>query len=270
MDERSRVEPAGLSYGISTLDRRTGGMRSGENTTVGGDPGHGKSSLMLQAAAANCPNGVPVFLVSLEMTRAQILKRLWSQESGVDAYRVRNAKDSSDQDAGALHEAALRIAEWPLHIYDQSRVRLEQLTGMLRLAIRRHGIKLFAVDFVQLVGASGRDFREQITSATNELTAIAKGEGVHLMLLSQMSRKSHNEFNRAPRLSDLRESGALEQNAHCAVLIHRPWDEGNGRVHTRPAAHGEPGCELIIAKQREGSTSSFPAEFNPKTLTFVG
>ncbi len=268
--ERDRVKPAGLSYGIASLDRRTGGMRPGENTTVGGDPGHGKSSMMLQAAAANCPNDAPVFLVSLEMTKAQILRRLWSQESGVDAYRVRNSKQATPEDVAAISESARRVKEWPLHIYDQSSVRLEQLTGMLRLAIRRHKVKLFAVDFVQIVGANGRDFREQITNATNELTRIAKGEGVHLMLLSQMSRKSHNEFNRAPRLSDLRESGALEQNAHCVVLIHRPWDEANGRVHTRPSADGEPGCELIIAKQREGSTSSFPVEFNSKTLTFVG
>lgn len=270
VSEREQVESPGLPYGIWTLDQRTGGMRPGENTTVGGDPGHGKSSLMLQAATANCPKGVPVFLVSLEMTKAQILKRLWSQESGVDAYRVRNAKQATPEDCAALREAESRVREWPLHIYDQSRVRLEQLTGMLRLAIRHHKVKMFAVDFVQIIGASGRDFREQITNATNELTRIAKGEGVHLMLLSQMSRKSHNEFNRPPRLSDLRESGALEQNAHCVVLIHRPWDEANGRVHSRAAAYDEPGCELIIAKQREGSTSSFGVEFNPKTLTFVG
>ena len=225
---------------------------------------------MLQAAAANCPNGTPVFLVSLEMTKAQILRRLWSQASGVDAYRVRNSKQATPEDCAAIREAESRVREWPLHICDQSGVRLEQLTGMLRLAIRRHRVRMFAVDFVQIIGASGRDFREQITNATNELTRIAKGEGVHLMLLSQMSRKSHNEFNRPPRLSDLRESGALEQNAHCVVLIHRPWDEANGRVHTRPAADGEPGCELIIAKQREGSTSSFPVQFNSKTLTFVG
>ena len=167
-------------------------------------------------------------------------------------------------------EAAAIVSKWPLYIYDRSTIRLEQLTAMLRLSIRRHKVKLFCVDFAQIIAAPGKDFREQVSRASTELTAIAKGEGVHLMLLSQMSRKSHSEWNRPPRLSDLRESGALEQNAHIVALIHRPWDEENGRIHTRAASFGESGCELIIAKQREGATSAFPVEFNERRLEFQG
>ena len=109
-----------------------------------------------------------------------------------------------------------------------STVRLEQLTELLRLAIRKHGVELFIVDFAQIVATGG------------ELTAIAKGEGVHLILLSQLSRKTRAEWNRPPRLSDVRESGALEQNAHCVVLIHRPYDEDNGRIHTRLRSRRSP------------------------------
>jgi replicative DNA helicase len=141
---------------------------------------------------------------------------------------------------------------------------------MLRLAIRKHDVRLFIVDFVQIVGSNGKDLREQISKASDQLTAVAKGEGVHLMLLSQLSRRSKQEYNRQPRLSDLKESGSLEQNAHAVVMIHRPWDEENGKLHCEPASPNGPGCEIIIAKQREGGTSSFPVTFDEKSLKFVG
>lgn len=267
-EERSLGRRTGLSYGLAGLDLRTGGMTPGENTTIGGSPGAGKSVLATQAILANCPGGQAVFYVSLEMTRAQVLRRIWGNLSGIGPRKLRRAYESSPSEAEAVRRAAMVTADWPLHIYDKSSVRLEQLSGMLRLGIRRHKVRLFILDFAQILSVGGKDARERVSRASDELTAIAKGEGVHLMLLSQMARKSHSEWDRPPRMSDLRESGALEQNAHTVILIHRPWDEANGRICETPAGPDRPGCELIIAKQREGGTSAFPVRFNPHKLVF--
>jgi replicative DNA helicase len=214
--------------------------------------------------------GKPVFLVSLEMTRAQVLRRLWARVGRVAPSRLRRPHLATFVEEQYVIEAEQIVRQWPLHIYDQSTVRLEQLTGMLRTAIRKHQVQLFIVDFAQIVKSGGRDIREQVSNVSGDLTAIAKGEGVHLMLLSQLSRKTRAEWNRPPRLSDLRESGALEQNAHCVVLIHRPFNEATGKMHTRAAFHDELGCELVIAKQREGETGAYPVAFNEDTLGFEG
>ena len=267
---RNAPEDTTLPYGLAGLDNGTGGMRGGENTTVGGVPGSGKTSLGIQAIVANCSKGVPVFFCSLEMTRAQGLHRVYSCISDVPYVKLRNPRISNVSDAQYIHTAARLVSEWPLHIYDKSQVSLTQLSGLLRFAIRKHKIRLFVVDYAQLIASRGRDLREQVTVAVKEMTAIAKGENVSLLLLSQFARKGRDGFNRRPRLDDLKETAALEESAHCVALIHRPWDEAAGHVMERPATADEEGCEMIIAKQRAGKTFSFPITYNSRTLTFEG
>ncbi len=267
---RNSPEEIGLSYGLVGLDKGTGGMRAGENTTVGGMPGSGKTSLGIQAIVANCGKGIPAFFCSLEMTRAQSLHRIYSIVSDVSSSKLRNPRLANISDAQYIHLAAKMVSEWPLYIYDKSQVSLPQLSGMLRFAIRKHKIRLFIVDYAQLIASRGRDTREKVTAAVTEMTAIAKGENVSLLLLSQFARKGRDGFNRRPRLEDLKETAAIEESAHCVVLIHRPWDEDNGRLMERPATADADGCEMIVAKQREGPTFAFPIEYDSRTLTFRG
>jgi replicative DNA helicase len=129
------------------------------------------------------------------------------------------------------------------------------------LAIRRHGVKLIGVDYVQIVNAPGRDERLRVAAISRGLTRLAKDEQVPVVVLSQLARPDRSNSNRRPTMSDLRESSQLENDAHCIVLAHREWDEEYGKLRSDG--------ELIVAKQRSGETAAFPVNYDRRTLTFA-
>lgn len=259
--EHSRTEELlGLPTGIKCFDLATRGLQDGEIIQFGARSGVGKSAAMIQAAVENCQRGTPVMIFSLEMTREQILRRILSIRSGVSFPRVRDPKWASEQDMEGLRSAAEDVAEWPLHVIDTSGITIERLVAMARLAIRRDGIRLVAVDYAQIVAAEGRDERLRVAAVSRGLTRLAKDEGVPVLVLSQLSRAEKVNANRRPAMTDLRESSQLENDAHCIALLHRPWDEDAGKLSSS--------AELIIAKQRSGETGVFPLQFERRTLTF--
>jgi replicative DNA helicase len=160
----------------------------------------------------------------------------------------------------AVEEAAARIQKWPLHIVDDSSLSIEKLSAMARLAVRRDGVKLVAVDYCQIVSAQGRDERLRVAAVSRGLTRLAKDEGVPVLVLSQLARADRSNPTRRPFMSDLRESSQLENDAHVIALLHREWDEEAGRL----SSDGE----LIIAKQRSGETGAVPITYNRRSLTF--
>jgi replicative DNA helicase len=128
-----------------------------------------------------------------------------------------------------------------------------------KLAIRRHGVKFIGVDYCQIVRADGREERHRVAAVSRALTQLAKAEGVVVMLLSQLSRQERGTTVRRPRMSDLRESSQLENDAHVVALLHRiAGDDGNAGTE----------AELVIAKNRNGAVGTFPMTFNQATLTF--
>ena len=254
-------ELLGLPTGIGCFDKVTRGFQDGEITQFGARSGVGKSAAMIQAAVENCRRGTPVLLFSLEMTREQILRRILSAVSGISFPRVRDPKWATEQDMEAIHRASAKVAEWPLHVVDTSGVTIDRLTAMARLAIRRHGVKLVAVDYAQIVSAEGRDERLRVANVSRGLTRLAKDEGVPVLVLSQLARTEKINANRRPTMSDLRESSQLENDAHCIALLHRSWNEEEGRLSSD--------AELIIAKQRSGETGIFPLTLDRRTLTFA-
>jgi replicative DNA helicase len=259
--ERTRTgDLLGLPTGIPSLDVATRGLQPGELTQVGARSGVGKSAAMVQAAAENCRQGTPVLVFSLEMTREQILRRIFSAVSGVPFPRIRDPKWASEVDMQAIQYAADKVSDWPLHIVDASGIRIEKLVAQARLAIRRDGVKLVCVDYAQIVSADGRDERLRVAAVSRGLTRLAKDEGVAVLVLSQLARADRANANRRPTMSDLRESSQLENDAHAIVLLHRPWDEDEGRLSSN--------AELIIAKQRSGETGIFPLILDRRTLTF--
>lgn len=260
--ERTRThELLGLPTGIGCYDTVTRGLKDGEINIWGARSGVGKSAVMVQTGAENGRRGTPVLLFSLEMTREQILRRILSAVSGISFPRVRDPKWATEQDMEAIRRASEKIAEWPLHIEDASGITIDRLTAMARLAIRAHGVKLVAVDYAQIVSADGRDERLRVANVSRGLTRLAKDEGVPVLVLSQLARTERINANRRPTMSDLRESSQLENDAHCIALLHRPWDEEEGRLSSQ--------AELIIAKQRSGETGVFPLTFDRRTLTFA-
>jgi replicative DNA helicase len=260
--ERSLKQSPGLSYGIETLDRFTGGMRKGEVCVVGARSGVGKTSLVCQAIAANASKGIPCHLFSLEMTRQQILRRLWSIVSGVSHKRISDPWLATEEDANKVRNAAAEVDAWPLRIHDNSEISLSQIVAAGRLSIRRHGTRFVGVDYAQEVDAPGKDERTKVMMVCRKLSRMVKHEDCSLMLLSQLVKGNREFFNKPPVVSDLVESGKLENVAHCIVLLHRGWDEEAGRVTDE--------AELIVPKQRRGDTGVKQATFNRRTLTFEG
>jgi replicative DNA helicase len=259
--ERTRTSDLlGQPTGLDSMDKLTRGFQPGEITVVGSRSGVGKSSLMCQAAAANCRKKTPVLLFSLEMSRQQLQRRLLAEDSGIPFPRIADPLWATDSDMAEIKRSAARINEWPLRIIDESGLSIEKLTAMARLAVRRDGVKLVTVDYCQIVNAQGRDERLRVAAVSRGLTRLAKDEGVPVLALSQLARPDRREPNRRPLMSDLRESSQLETDAHVIGLIHREWTEEEGRA----SAEGE----LIIAKHRSGETGTLPITFNRSFLTF--
>lgn len=252
---------SGISYGVGrALDEFTGGMRAGEVTVVGARSGVGKTALMCQAAAANARVQIPVALFSLEMTREQILRRLWSIESRVPYKRVTDPWLANVAETENVHDAAMRIAEWPLQIFDREDLTLAKILALARIAIRRRKVRFIAVDYAQEVDAPGRDERAKVMMVCRRLTQLVKHEDCSLMLLSQLTKIRREDYARAPVVGDLIESGKLENVAHLVLLLHRGWDEERRRLDER--------AELIVPKQRRGETGVLEAVFDRRTATF--
>jgi replicative DNA helicase len=250
----------GLSYGIPALDAFTEGMKGGEVTVVGARSGVGKSVEMLQAARANCREGIPVHIFSLEMTRKQCLNILWAMESGVPFKKIRKPSRAMEDEVDAVKSAALRVAEWPLRIHDKTDMDLSQIAALARLSIRHNGTRIICVDYAQNVEAEGKDERAKVSKVSRTLTKLAKDEGNHLMLLSQLRKVPAEMYSKPPTVADLRETGQLENDAHIVLLFHRAWDEERARIADA--------AEILIPKQRSGDTGVIQANFNRHTMMF--
>jgi len=249
----------GLTTGINSLDAATSGIRSGELWTQGAYTSGGKTAAALQAAAANCGNGVPVAFFSLEMGKNDLLQRLWAIEGNIDYRNIRYPRRLDQSTREQINRAALAVAEWPLFVIEDSSLSIQKLVAKAKLLIRREGIKLVIVDYAQLVSAPARDERERITKTSNALRSLAKDTGVPVLLLSQLSRPKDGNLNARPNKFHLKESGSLENDAHVIILIHRPVD-----VLGAPTGDDQ----LIIAKQRAGAVGIERVYFDPRTLTF--
>jgi len=260
---RSTETPEGIPYGLANLDRLTGGMHPGEITILGARNGVGKTSLMVQLAASCCARGEACDVFSMEMRRGSILRRLWAMESGVRYRVLRHPEEAEPFERRAVGAAALRCAEWPLRIFDKSGMDVSQIAAFARMGARReeNPVKVVCVDYAQIVSGSERDDRMRVAKVSRTLTALAKDEGIHVVLLSQLRKVPIEQYGKAPTLADLRETGQLGDDAHVVLLLHRPYDA---------ETHGlsEAG-ELIIPKQREGDTGMIQVQYNRRSLTFA-
>ncbi len=250
----------GLSFGMQDLDDFTGGMQPGQVSVIGAWSGIGKSCEMIQAAHANARNGVPVHLFALELSRHECLCRLYALESGVPYTAIYYSKLGSEQRV-QVKAAAHRIADWgTIRIHDRASIDLAELTALARLSIRQHKTQFIAVDYVQNLRGDGKDDRIRVMNISQTLTALAKDEGVHVQMLSQLSKPDGKDPNAPPRISALRETGQLENDGHLVLLLHRLWDEEQ-QTRTEEAS-------IIVAKNRNGPTRSLRARFCPDSLSF--
>jgi len=249
----------GLTTGLSSLDNNTTGIRPEEFWIIGGRTGDGKTSFALQIAAANCKEGVPVLIFSLEMSRRELLYRLSAQESSVPFWKIRKPIHISKDEKERVRRAMQEISAWPLWVNDAGSLSIQKLCSLARIAVRQHKIRLICVDYVQLVSSPARDERERITKVSNALRVLAKTTGVPVMAVSQLSRPRDGNQNARPNRFSLKESGSLENDAHVIVLTYRPTNSCD-----QPTGEDE----LIIAKQRHGPVGIESVYFKPEALKF--
>ncbi len=248
----------GLPTGVQGVDEITTGIREDEYWVVGALPSRGKTVLGVQITAANASRGVPVLFFSHEMTRRQLCRRILPGESEISAYKIRNPAQLSSEEYTKLARVASEVAKWPVWIVDPDELTAQELCAISRLYIRRHGVKLIVVDYLQLLQAPGKELRDRVTYASNVLRAIPKKERVPVVALSQMARPKDGNENSRPSMIQLRETGYIEAHAHVVLLLYRPKQDSNWT--------GED--EIIIAKQREGMVGKQPVVLHRDWVRF--
>lgn len=240
----------GVSSGFLELDEMTRGFQPGDLVIVAGRPSMGKTSLVLNVAEYVARQGQTVGFFSLEMSRESLFLRLVCGVAQLDSHRMMSGA-IGQKDYGRIATALDTLAAMPLHVDDTANVGVLEMRAKARRLQAEHGLGLLVVDYLQLMQARGKfDNRTlELASISRSLKALAKELKVPVIALSQLSRAPEARSDHRPQLSDLRESGALEQDADVVVLIYR--DE----VYNRDPQNPDAGvAELILAKQRNGPT----------------
>jgi replicative DNA helicase len=261
-DKKERI--TGLATGFTDLDEATTGFHPGDLIVIGARPGMGKTAFCLNIVTQAAIEGnVPIAVFSLEMTKEQIVLRMLCSEAEVDSKAVRSGYHSKE-DYRKLVNAAGRLSESPIYIDDSFNSILDIRAKSRRLKAE-HGLGLIVVDYLQLMSGSGTHVaREQVISdISRSLKALAKDLSVPVIVISQLNRSCEMRGDRkAPMIADLRESGAIEQDADTILFLYR--DE----YYKKQDSQKKGIAELDIAKQRNGPTKIIELAFLEKYTKF--
>jgi len=245
----------GLPTGFIDLDKLTTGMHPGEMIVIAARPSVGKTSLAMNIAEhVALDNNIPVGVFSLEMTADSLVLRMLCSRSRVN---LRNVRDGflAERDFPKLTSSAGKLANAALFIDDSSGLSILQLRAKARRMYQQYGIKLFVIDYLQLLHSSSRkaeNRQQEIADISGGIKALAKELNVPIIVLSQLNREVEREKGRPPRMSDLRESGSIEQDADLVGLLYRPQKPGEDEDMAPSEPSDAIPVNLLIAKQRNG------------------
>jgi replicative DNA helicase len=253
----------GIGTGFTEFDKMTSGMHGGEMIVIAARPSMGKTSLAMNIAEhVAIEQRLPVGVFSLEMTSESLVLRMLCSRSRVNLRNVREGF-LAERDFPKLTGAAGKLANAPLFIDDSSGLSILQLRAKARRMHQQYGVKLFVIDYLQLLHSTSRraeNRQQEIADISNGIKSLAKELAVPVIVLSQLNRELEREKNRKPRMSDLRESGAIEQDADLIGLLYKPNadDEDSGGT---AVAEDAAAVNLLIAKQRNGPTGDVHLTF---------
>jgi len=249
--QENKSDVTGLSTGFVDLDKKTAGLQEGELIIVAGRPSMGKTAFALNMAEhVALVSGAPVLIFSMEMAATQLAMRLLGSIARVDQHKMRIG-DLSTQEWSGLSEAIGKLHDAPMYIDETGAINILELRARSRRIFRKYGkLGLIIVDYLQLMSASSQNQSEnratEISEISRGLKALAKELSVPVVALSQLNRALESRNEKRPMMSDLRESGAIEQDADTILFIYR--DEVY--YPDKPEARGR--AEVIIGKQRNG------------------
>lgn len=245
----------GLATGFWELDERLSGLQKSDLILIAARPAMGKTALALNIAShvAFCERK-PVLIFSLEMSKEQLTKRMISYEAAVDSGSIRNA-NITEQEFVRFMDSMERMAKAPIFVDDNASVSITGIFSRAKRMKLEHGISLIVVDYLQLMNGRKSENRQvEIAEISRSLKILAKELDVPVIALSQLSRAPESRADNRPVLSDLRESGAIEQDADVVMFLYR--DE-----YYRSDSKEKGICEVHIAKHRAGDTGSFRLGF---------
>lgn len=253
----------GIATGFPDLDKMTSGLHGGEMVVIAARPSMGKTSLAMNIAEHVAVDlKLPVGVFSLEMTSESLVLRMLCSRSRVNLRNVREGF-LAERDFPKLTGAAGILASAPLFIDDSGGLSILQLRAKARRMFQQYKIKLFVIDYLQLLHSTSRraeNRQQEIADISNGIKALAKELNVPVIVLSQLNRELEREKNRKPRMSDLRESGAIEQDADLIGLLYKP--NADDEEAAAPAAEEDAvPVNLLIAKQRNGPTGDVHLTF---------
>ena len=286
---------SGIATGLSDLDRMMGGLQSSDLIILAGRPGMGKTALATNIAyniaraysserqqdgSIKRLDGGIVGFFSLEMSSEQLATRVIAEQSGVASYKIRRGEIREDE-FGRVADAAREMERIPLYIDQTGGISIAQLTARARRLKRQKGLDVLVVDYLQLLSGAakkGENRVQELTEITTGLKALAKELAVPIIALSQLSRQVEQRDDKRPQLSDLRESGSIEQDADVVIFVYREeyylknkepkmgtedyfkWQTEMEQVHGR--------AEVIIGKQRHGPTGTVALHFEAEITRF--
>ena len=268
---------SGIPSGFTDIDKETGGWQNSDLIIIAARPAMGKTAFMLSMARnIAVQHKIPLALFSLEMASVQLITRMIASETGISSDKLRKGQ-MSDEEWQRLFTNVADLENAPLYIDETPSLSVFDFRAKCRRLVMQHGVKIILVDYLQLMtansGKGGAGNREQeIATISRSLKAIAKELNVPVIALSQLSRSVETRPGKRPQLSDLRESGAIEQDADIVSFIFRPeyykittWDndEDGGESSTENQA------ELIIAKHRNGATADVRMTFQKNIAKFT-
>ena len=246
----------GVPTGYVDFDIKTAGLQPSDLIIIAGRPSMGKSALALGIAEyAGIVEKIPTAIFSLEMSKEQLVQRMLCSHARVDAHKVRTGYLSTS-DWPRLTAAAGKLSESPIYIDDTPGISVMELRAKARRLKMHHDIKLIILDYLQLMRGSGgiENRQQEISEISRSLKALARELNVPLIGISQLSRAVESRTDHRPQLSDLRESGAIEQDADLVALLLR-------EEYYNPSPDNQGIAEVIISKQRNGPTGSLKLAF---------
>ena len=264
---RKEGETRGVPTGFLDLDNLLSGLQKSDLVILAARPGVGKTSFAMDIARNVAVKNIPVGIFSLEMSQEQLVDRLISSQAGVDLWKIRTGNLSStgdDNDFMRIQSALGTLSEAPIYIDDTGSPTIIQMRAMARRLQAEHGLGLLVVDYLQLIQprSMSDNMVQQVTELSRALKGLAKELNVPILALSQLSRAVESRSPQIPRLSDLRDSGSIEQDADVVLFIYRQDTEKTDSANRGIA-------EIHIAKHRNGPIGNVKLFFDEKRASFT-